>query len=254
MYVNDPRFGNLLRRAIELNYTIHEYEAVLATDMPQREEQQAQTLANIIAANPDCKIVIHAGFSHVFKQPVPNSGKWMAARLWEKTGIEPYCIYQGYEDYDSPNYSRMVELAGATDEPKLLMPPPSGLTDPQFADIPAGAVDAIVIHPLTKGQPPASRKPVFSSGMTQLRGRWLEKEWPIIVGAYRAGETADAIALDQVMLRHGESEFELWIPDGPHVLRVTSVAGVLKIDVEQEQSEIQLRQSGRSIRNQESET
>ena len=190
VYVNDPRFGNLLRRAIELNYTIHEYEAVLATEMSQREEQQAQTLANIIAANPDGKIVIHAGFSHVFKQPVPNSGKWMAARLWEKTGIEPYSIYQAYEDYDSPNYPRLVELAGATDEPRLLMPPPSGLTDPQFADIPVGAVDAIVIHPLTKGQPPASRKPAFSSGMTQLRGRWLEKEWPIIIGAYRAGETS----------------------------------------------------------------
>ena len=85
--------------------------------------------------------------------------------------------------------------------------PATIMTDPQFADIPAGAVDAIVLHPLTKGQPPDSRKPVFSSGMMQLRGSWLEREWPVIIGAYRAGETADAIALDQVMLRHGESGF-----------------------------------------------
>ena len=168
----------------------------------------------------------------------------MAARLWEKTGIEPYVIYQGYEDYDSPNYQRIVELAGAADEPKLLLPPPSGLTDPVFADIPAGAVDAIVIHPRAKGKLPASREPVFSSGMTQLRGRWLEKEWPVVVGAYRPGESADAIALDQVMLRHGESEFELGVTEGPHVLRVTSTSGVMTIDVKQKQSEIQLRKAG----------
>ena len=45
------------------------------------------------------------------------------------------------------------------------------------------------------------------------------------------------------MLRDGESEFELWIPDGPHVLRVTTVAGVIRIDVELDQSEIQLRRA-----------
>lgn len=242
-YVADPRFGNLLRSVIESKYTIHEYESRFASDIPQREEQQAQNLAKIINANPGCRMVIHAGYAHVFKQPVPGAGKWMAARLWEKTGIEPYCIYQGHESYDSPGYPRLVELAGATDEPKLLMPPPS-LTDMQFSGIPPGAIDALVIHPLAKGKPPASRKPVFSSDMQQLRGRWLEKEWPIVIGAYRMGETADAIALDQVLLRNGESEFELWIPEGPHMLRVTSTSGVVMIDVKQEQSEIQLRRVG----------
>ena len=123
------------------------------------------------------------------------------------------------------------------------MPPPSGLTDPQFADIPAGAVDALVIHPLAKGEPPDSRRPVFSSGMTQLRGRWLENERPIVVGAYRVGETTDASALDQVMLRHGESEFELWLPEGPYVLRVTSNSGVIKIDVEHDSTEFRLHRA-----------
>ena len=42
----------------------------------------------------------------------------MAARLWEKTGIEPYCIYQGNAGYDSPNNPRFFNMAGATNEPK----------------------------------------------------------------------------------------------------------------------------------------
>ncbi len=243
VYVADPRFGNLLRRAIELKFAIHDYEAQLASEIAQREEQQAQTLANIFAANPGCKMLIHVGYAHAFKQPVPGSGQWMAARLWGKTGIEPYCIYQGHEEYDSPDYPRLVKLAGATEEPKMLIPPPSRLTDPQFADIPAGAIDALVIHPVSKGKSPAARRPVFSSDMTQISGRWAEREWPIVVGAYRTEEPADAIALDQVLLRQGESEFELWIPDGPHELRVTSVAGAVKIDVEHDQTAFRLRRS-----------
>jgi hypothetical protein len=243
VYVADPRFGNLLRRAIDLNFAIHEYEAHFASEIPQREERQAQTLTNIIAANPGCKMLIHVGFAHSFKQPVAGIGKWMAARLWEKTGIEPYCIYQGNDGYDSPNYPRLVELAGATDEPQMLISPPIGLADPQFTDIPAGAMDALVIHPLTKSEPPAARKPVFSSGMTRRSGRWLESEWPVVVGAYRTGEPADAIALDQVMLRQGESEFELWIPSQAYELRVTSTSGVVAIDVKTERTEIQLRKA-----------
>jgi hypothetical protein len=242
-YVLDPRFGNLLRRAISLDFTIHEYEALLAHEIPQREEEQAQMLANIIAANPDCKMVVHVGGHHALKQPVPGIGKWMAARLWEKTGIEPYCIYQGYEGYDSPIYPRMVELAAATHEPKMLIPPPSRLSDQQFAGIPAGGIDALVIHPLFQGKLPSARRPLFSSDITRISGRWLEREWPIVVGAYRTGEPIDAIALDQVMLRDGESEFELWIPSGPYEFRVTSLSGTLEIEVEPNETDFRLRRA-----------
>jgi hypothetical protein len=240
-YVADPRFGNLLRRALALEYSIHEYEAHLASDPQDREEQQARALASIVAANPSGKLLVHAGLSHVFKKPQPGFGRWMAARLWDLTGIEPYCIYQAYDNYDSPRYRQVVALAGATEEPRLLIPPPSGLRDPQFADVPIGAVDAIVIHPAIGGKPPTSRKPTFTEGMTRVPARWLEDEWPVVVGAYRPGEPADAIALDQVLLRQGESDFELWIPDGQHELRVTSTMGFVKIAVERDFGVIHLR-------------
>jgi hypothetical protein len=56
----------------------------------------------------------------------------------------------------------------------------------------------------------------------RISGRWLESDWPIVVGAYRRGEPVGAIALDQELLRRGETEFELWIPSGPFELRGTS--------------------------------
>lgn len=65
----------------------------------------------------------------------------------------------------------------------------------------------------------------------------------IFVALYRVGDTTHAIALDQVMLRHREFEFELWIPEGPHVLRVTSTSGVIKIDVEHDSTEFRLHRA-----------
>jgi hypothetical protein len=136
------------------------------------------------------------------------------------------------------------------DEPKVLIPPPVGLGDPQFADIPAGAIDAVVIHPLLTEGLPVGRKPNFSDNMEPISGRWLEKEWPVVVGAYRRGEPDDAIALDQVMLRQGESEFELWIPSQPYDLRVATLTGGIDIDVESIQTRVRLRRavSGQEVR------
>jgi len=125
----------------------------------------------------------------------------------------------------------------------MLIQPPFSLPVFQFAGIPAGAIDALVIHPLSRGKAPVERKPVFSSDRTQISGRWLEREWPVVIGAYRTGEPVDAIALDQVLLRRGESKFELWIPSQPYELRVTSTSGVVAIDVERDRTEVRLRRT-----------
>lgn len=241
VYPQDPRFGNLLRHALDLGFEIDDYEAHLATDPLQREEEQAETLAGIISKDPQCKIVIHVGHAHAFKQPMPGFGEWMAARLWKKTRVEPYCIYQAYGEFDSPTYARVAESAGVVDEPRLLLVPPTDLVDPQFADIPDSAIDAIVIHPLLRGRSPRERKPAFAKDSLQIPGRWLGEDSPVIVGAYREDEPDDAIAFDQVMLRQGESVFELWVPQQPYQLRVTTLSGIIPIDVVKTQQGYELR-------------
>jgi hypothetical protein len=49
--------------------------------------------------------------------------------------------------------------------------------------------------------------------MQRLNGVWTGNAWPVVVCAYKQGESIDAIALDQVMLRQGETRFVLWIPE-----------------------------------------
>jgi hypothetical protein len=221
-YVSDPQFGNLLRTAIGLGFELHAYESH-GTDFNEREYQQAANLAKLFSANPKLKLVVHAGYGHVLKTPRATGEKSMASHLWEMTGIEPYCIWQIWHSPEEGQARQLAQLLPAGSEPLMLSPVPNGLTDPQFS-FPRGAVDAIVVHPPSVGGS-SQRVHSFPSARHRVAGVWNGPEWPVLVGAFKKGESADAIALDQVMLREGERDFVLWIPDGDYEVRVYGMGG-----------------------------
>jgi hypothetical protein len=70
----------------------------------RREQYQAATLARQFAARPDIRMVVHAGHGHVFKHDVRNVGRYMAARLWEMTGVEPFTIWQSSNALPNEEY------------------------------------------------------------------------------------------------------------------------------------------------------
>ena len=240
-YVSDPHFGNLLRTAIALDFDLHAYEAK-ASDFYQREAEQADNLARLFAANPKLKLVVHAGYAHAFKTPDETGHKLMAGHLWDLTGIEPYCIWQTYHSPQEDEARQLARLLEASGEPQMLVPVPSGLCDPQFR-FPAGAINAIVVHPPSgpckKGADPLRAgdvqgeatpvprvRPLFpQAARRRVAGVWTGSEWPVLVGAFKKGESADAIALDQVMLRHGETDFELWVPNVDFEIRSFGMTG-----------------------------
>lgn len=90
-YTLDPRFGNLVRAAMQLGFEVGGYD-LADGNFDRREQYQAATLARQFAARPDIRMVVHAGHGHVFKHDVRNVGRYMAARLWEMTGVEPFTI------------------------------------------------------------------------------------------------------------------------------------------------------------------
>lgn len=226
-YVADPHFGNVLRTAIDLDFDLHAYEAH-GTNFAQRESGQATNLAGLFEADPDLKIVIHAGYGHVFKTPLPMGENMMAVHLWQMTGIEPFCIWQTWHGPDQDDARRLAQLADADREPFLLVPPPKGLSDPQF-QFPRGAVDAIVVHSPSSGGP-AERVHSFPSTRDRITGVWNGSEWPVLIGAFRKGESPDAIALDQVMLRQNERNFVLWVPSVECDIRAFGLNGPIEFD------------------------
>lgn len=92
--VKEPAFGNLIRNAIQLGYTIIGYEH----NRKSRELNQAKNIAKIIESDSEAKIVIHCGYGHLIESPrMGKDGKLdtlMAGYLKEFTGINPFTIDQ----------------------------------------------------------------------------------------------------------------------------------------------------------------
>lgn len=111
-------------------------------------------------------------------------------------------------------------------EPMMLVPVPSGLSDPQF-QFPSGAVDAIDLHPFSVGGPSQSDHH-FPTSRLRVAGTWNGSEWPVLIGAFKKPESQDSIALDQVMRRDGEMDFVLWFPSDEYEIRIYGLNGRLR--------------------------
>ncbi len=233
-YTLDPRFGNLVRTALRLGFEVGGYD-VADGDFDRREEYQAAALARQFAARPDTRMVVHAGHGHVFKHDVRRVGRYMAARLWAMTGVEPFTIWQTSEVRPDDGYRDLARRIGPIADPVMLVPPPRGVSERLFPESSAHpAVDAVVIHPPRLGREPTDRRGAFSDQLTRVTGSWRGNEWPVVIAALPAGEPNEAIALDQVMLRAGESDFELWLPPADYVIRAWDLGGLLDVDANEE--------------------
>lgn len=209
-YTSDPQFGNALRRALDLQFEVLGYDFRPFTH-EGREEFAASELAKLFKDNSQTRLIVHAGFAHVFKYETDTGQRWLASVLWEKTGIEPFTIWQWSAMRDGHEYrvvAAAVDELGDFDKPVLLWPPPN--TDCGLRDVPR--VDAILVHPPDRSVAPAERTVLFPSEMQRVDGKWLSKQWPVVIAAYKNGEPTTAIPLDQVMMRKGEQDFVLWIP------------------------------------------
>jgi hypothetical protein len=100
-YAMEPQFGNLIREANKLNYTLYPYESTSRGNLKDRKSSirareigQAKNLAKLLDSVPNSKLIIYCGFSHIVEDSIPGFGVPMAARLKEFTGIDPYTIDQ----------------------------------------------------------------------------------------------------------------------------------------------------------------
>jgi len=232
LYTSDPRFGNTLRRALDLKLEVLCYDFRPFTH-DGREEFAATTLAALFLTSTETKLLVHAGHAHVLKHETKYGERWLAARLWEKSGIEPFTIWQWSSQRDARDYAELVRILKKRNiplkEPVLLMPPPPmdcGLQDPPYG---LARVDAIVLHPPDASVAPGMRTVLFPAEMQKLVGTWTGDLWPVVVSAYKQNEPIDAIPLDQVMLRESETQFVLWIPkDTEYQIRVFTSQGLIE--------------------------
>lgn len=92
-YTSEPMFGNLLRNAARLGFTLVPYDCydTPCNTISEREQTQAENIYRSLKKDPHAKAIVFAGHGHINKDP---EKKWMADRFKTLTGIDPFCINQ----------------------------------------------------------------------------------------------------------------------------------------------------------------
>ncbi|WP_440959247.1 hypothetical protein ACFELO_03795 [Oceanicaulis sp. LC35] len=221
-YSGEPIYGRQLRTLVDLGYRFAAYEITqeqrlvdpsegFMASIAEREEAQAVNfIANALEAYPDARILVHVGYAHLSEvggEDDDDTSRWFAARLRDKTGIDPLTITQ-----TSCNVESGAPIAALTESPLV---DGSNLPDTQRQP---GWVDLFL------GRPPMS----FTDGRPDWRYEigdkpvavpedFLAEEGRVIIEARAPGEDLEMIPVERLMLYPGET-LPLLLPEGEWVL------------------------------------
>jgi hypothetical protein len=222
-YNRDPVFGDFIRRSLAAGYTPVAYEADFPAGVEgeayddYREGKQAQNIVDrVLAKDPKARILVHVGYGHLRTGVVDadNGKTWtvMAERLKTKTGIDPFSIDQTHAL--PANESILAAVFAKAPGRSFVLES----RDTEYPYSESQSVDMYVYHrPVTvvRGRPDwlamdGYRKP------HRIPTKLLPKGGRRLVQAFVAGESADAIPMDQVLVTVGEPPPMLMLPKGKY--------------------------------------
>lgn len=195
-YTQEPAFGNMLKHALNLGFTLFGYEASEGKNGKEREIEQAQNIKKFMESHSEGKVLIHCGYAHAYENEYQAWEKAMAGRIKEYLSIDPFTVEQTlFLERADPGKNHLFISSIKDTEPQILMDEKEqvfkGYT-PQ--------TDVVVIHPATR----------------TIKGRphWLypqKKEYYIprkitsgIIFAYRKGEN-EGVPADIIEADHSSS-------------------------------------------------
>lgn len=95
-YVNDPLAAEMIRKAIEIGYTLVPYEDTVHTHtVNQREYAQAENLYHFLSSKDStAKLLVIAGYGHIAEGAISDERIPMAAYFKIVSGVDPFTIDQ----------------------------------------------------------------------------------------------------------------------------------------------------------------
>lgn len=220
----EPRFANLIRRALDLGFTVFKVDSLGKKDSDQVEE-----LKKRMEQYPDEKILIYVSSGHSIEAQLHESiGKTLANKIREEINVNPLTIGQlSYTEKTSAYYERFLYKNISVVEPVVFV----NAEGASYYDkrVP-GWNDIHVFHPRSKYY---QGRPLWlvSSG-NELVSVDVSKsglKLPIMVYAIDEGEQkADAIPYDVVEVTEASKDAVLFLPTGEFDVVMLSANGASK--------------------------
>ena len=244
-YTDDPVFADAIRIALKLGYKVVSYEAPAIcepgvdrnTCNERRERGQAQNIYDRILKNdPQAKILVHAGRAHNSKYVDKDNSKLMAGYFQEITRIVPFTIDQLHFS-ERLNAAHEYPLYRYLTRNNLLRKPSIyQAADESFFNQRTLGIDIAIFHPRMKYE---NGRATFlkMNGLRQAKKINLKKlklkanknlftgSEPILIQAFYAGESADAVPVDQIILYPNKEIPALILPKGSFRIRAIDRAG-----------------------------
>lgn len=248
-YTAEPVYGDLIRTALKLGFKVVAYESMDASckapdDNPEfctdrRERGQAQNLYDrILKSDPQAKIFVHVGRGHNAKTEISKDFNFMGYYFKEISKIEPFTIDQlrfsqrFNPALEHPLY-RYLTKANLLNDRASVFQSPSGSFYSQ-----SGAYDMSIFHPRIRYENGRAtflemrgRRRAQKINLKKLkinnRGDAFAGTEPILVQAFHAQESPEAVPVDQIMLYPNRQIPVLMLPKGNFRLRALDKSGKL---------------------------
>ncbi|HSZ87125.1 MAG TPA: hypothetical protein VK787_13925 [Puia sp.] len=243
-YTAEPIAGELVRRALELGFTLVSYEdtAALAGNhtAKERDSVQAENIYSIIKKNSAAKIFVFAGYGHIAEKTTDADFIPMAMKFKKISGINPLTVDQT-DMTEGSNFGYANALYKAYTQKYFFTNPSIAVMNNQPVNISNNDVyDISVIHPPTiyrDGRPDwlslyGLRQPVYINPNVKdvfLVQAYYQKE----ADQYGPGQIVPA---DQSYIPTNKGNYLLYLRKGKYIIIYRSLGyhliGKLKIDVE----------------------
>lgn len=221
-YTKDPQFGNLIREALDIGYTLFAYENTGNQNGKFREIAQAENIKKVMNAKPNEKFLIHCGFDHASEGYHRSWEKAMAERLKEYTGIDPLTINQvAYSERGNTKFNRPLLKAMDIKEPTVLVDKKQKAFQYKRRKT---YTDIAVFHPNTQY---INERPnwLFNDKNKEISITLndLEIEFPVMLLAYKQGEKINsAVPYDITEINSKEEACYLGLQKGNYTIVVTN--------------------------------
>ncbi|MCB0550560.1 MAG: hypothetical protein KDD19_23525 [Phaeodactylibacter sp.] len=225
-YTKDAHFGNLIREALRIGYTLISYETQGGNRGTARDRDQALNLyRQTLQQDKNGKVLVHAGYSHINE---------LGDRNYEPMGMqlkrlaEQDILTVSQEKMSGLNvpekehhYYRYADSTFHFDQPTVFL---NQQGEPVLDPISSGNLDIQVYHPRTH----------FLDGRPgwMMDGKKVQVPLPEPMNSYkghllraiREGEQPDAVPVDQFVI---DGKKPLILPAGTYVLQVVDCEGAL---------------------------